>query len=916
MTKIKNKETIKAKTIITSHINADYDALGSMLAAQKLYPDSVIVFPGSQEKNLRDFFISSAGYLFNMADPKSIDLSYVKKLVIVDTKQKNRLPHILPLLKKRDIIIDIYDHHPALKTDIKGDNEVIEKTGATTTLLSSIMQKKNIIPTPDEATIMAMGIYEDTGLFTYSSTTEQDLKQASFLLSCKAKLKTIADFVVKEIKSEQLVWLMKLLENMNFKTINGFKIHFSIITSAFYIPDLASIVQKIIKMENLDTFFAIVLMNNKVHIIARNRLPEINTGKILSKFNGGGHYYAASAKIDNHTLVQVEIKLMALIENQVKNIKIAKTLMTCPAITIKSNTSCKKASKIMARYNINALLIVDKNNSYKGYITRQVIEKTQYHKISKLSVKEYMNSEANFITLDTKLSVIENLILERKHKILPVINNRKIKGVITRTNVLNYLVQNNKERSFEQTLSDNQKNAKKRHINHLLSQRLSKDTIELFHALGQTSKELGFNIYIVGGFVRDLLLNRQTEDIDIVIEGDGIKFAEAFKKNVNKKIDDKQKVSAKSTNKKQQSLKNSCRINTYEKFGTAAIIFDDKTKIDIASARLEYYDTPASLPIVEKSSIKLDLARRDFTINTFAISIHPNNFGTLIDYFGASRDLKEKTIRTIHNLSFVEDPTRVFRAIKFSHRFEFKIGKLTENLIKNAMKINSFKNLRGIRVLSELKQIFEEPDPILSIKTIQKYGLEKIIHKDLKFTPKLYKNLKSINQILTWHYLLYVDEKYPKWAIYFMILFHHCSRKTSEQICKKLQMPITEQNVVLEKRYHAQKKLIKIESPYFDKKKKLYKTLINFQVEYILFMMAIAKKEKTKKAISYFYTHQRNIKPLINGKDLIKIGLVPGPIFGTIFKLILDAKLDGKLETKEKELSFVLRYAQKHKLID
>jgi len=117
------------------------------------------------------------------------------------------------------------------------------------------------------------------------------------------------------------------------------------------------------------------------------------------------------------------------------------------------------------------------------------------------------------------------------------------------------------------------------------------------------------------------------------------------------------------------------------------IVFPDNFKVDVASARLEYYTTPAALPIVEKSSIKKDLGRRDFTINTLALSLGPDTFGTLIDYFGATRDLKDKTIRTLHNLSFVEDPTRVFRAIKFANRFGFKIGKVTSTLIKGGKSI-------------------------------------------------------------------------------------------------------------------------------------------------------------------------------------------------------------------------------------
>ncbi len=890
---IKKNKTIKADTIITSHINADFDAIASMLAAQKLYPGSVIIFPGSQEKNLRDFFISSTSYLFNMADPASIDFSQTSKLVIVDTRQKNRLTQVSKLLDKKDIKIDIYDHHPAMEGDVTGSFEIIRQTGATTTILSTILQEKKVFPTPDEATIMALGIYEDTGSFTFSSTTKEDLEQAAFLLSCGANLNTIVSFVVKEIKSEQVTWLNELLNEMTAHKINGVDIHMSAISSPAYITDLATIVQKVVRMENLDIFFAIVLMDNKITIIARNRIPEVDVGKILSAFGGGGHSYAASAKVDNQTLAQVEIMLIERLQKEVKSIQIAKNLMTSPAITIEPHVTCKTAGNMMTRYNINSLLVVDKKkNSYEGYITRQIIEKTLHHKLSHIPVKEYMNSEVSYISSDADILQIENIIIEGKNRILPVIDNGWIKGVITRTDLLNYLVQHNKALKRSETEPEFKRNAKKRQIENILYQRLDNRIKQLLQNIGKTGNGIGFNMFVVGGFVRDLLLNRQIEDIDIVVEGDGIEFARVYAK------------------------KEGCRINTHKKFGTAVIIFPDNFKIDVASARLEYYKTPAALPIVEKSSIKLDLARRDFTINTLAISLNPDNFGMMIDYFGANRDLKDKTIRTIHNLSFVEDPTRIFRAIKFSNRFGFKIGKVTSNLIHNAIKIDCFKNLSGLRVLSELKQIFEEENPIPAIKTMEAYGLEKVIHKEFIFIPNTYHLLESVNKILSWHDLLYIDEQYPRWSVYFMALLNRCSYKVCEQICNRLNVPVKERGILLERRYKAEKQLALIENTSNYTKEDLYWILINFKTEFILYMMALAKTDETRKAISNFYTHQRSIKPYIQGRDLLKIGLSSGPVFTKILNQILNAKLDGKLKTKKEEIEFATVYARKNKLIE
>jgi tRNA nucleotidyltransferase (CCA-adding enzyme) len=887
------KAAVRYDTVITSHINADFDAVASMLAAQKLYPHSVIIFPGSQEKNLRDFFIQSTGYLFNMADAGSIDFEQITRLVIVDTRQKNRLPQVSALLKRDDIEIHIYDHHPAMEDDVKGAVEFVRTTGATTTILCAILQEKDLKPTPEEATVMALGIYEDTGLFTYFSTTKEDFEQAAFLLSCGANLETIVNLAVKEMKSEQVTWLNELLNEMATHKINGMDIHISTISSQTYIPDLATIVQKVVRMENLDIFFAVVLMGNKINIIARNRIPEVDVGKILSQFGGGGHAYAASAKVDGQTLPQVELQLLQYLSHEVKSIRIAKNLMSSPAITIEPDANCKTASSRMTRYNINTLLVVDlKQNRYEGYITRQVIEKALYHNLAHLPVSEYMNSETASVSSDADVTQIEQIIIDGKQRILPIIDNGQIQGVITRTDLLNYLVQHNKEIKRNDSELGIRRNVKKRDIVNIMDQRLDNRIKRLLSDIGTTGHQMGIGIFVVGGFVRDLMLNRPIDDIDIVVEGDGIEFAKAYAK------------------------KNGCRVNTYKKFGTAVIIFEDHFKVDVASARLEYYKTPAALPIVEKSSIKLDLARRDFTINTLAINLNPDNFGLLIDYFGAIRDLKDKTIRIIHNLSFVEDPTRIFRAIKFANRFGFNIGKVTANLITNAIKIDCFKNLSGLRVLSELKQIFEEENPIPAIKTMASYGLEKVIHKDLTIIPQTYDLLESVNKILSWHDLLYVDEPYPRWSVYFMALLNRCSYHVSDLICKRLNVPHKERLILLDLRLKAEKQLYVIENSNAYSPQDLYWALIHFKTEYILYMMALAKDEAVKKAISNFYTHQRSVKPYLRGRDLVKIGLAPGPVFSRLLKEVLNARLNGAVKTKKEELVFAEKWAKTHNLID
>ncbi len=882
----------KNTTVITSHINSDYDAIGAMLAAQLLYPDAVIIFPGSQEKTLRDFFVSSMSYLFNMADLKEIDLESVKTLVLVDTRQRSRVPLVAPLLQRNDLDIHVYDHHPDQNDDIQADYSCIKPHGSTTSILCELLQEKGLSPSPDEATVMALGIYEDTGLFTYSSTTEADLHQAGFLLSCGANLNTITSLVVKEMRAEHVTWLNEMLNQMRSHRINGIEVHISAISIPSYVSDLAAVVQKIMRMENLDIFFAVVLMGNRITIIGRNRIPELDVGRILSAYGGGGHAYAGSAKVENYTLTQVEHQLLDQLKQELKKVQVARMLMSSPAITVDPGVSCGKAARLMTRYNISTLLVVDrKKNEYLGYITRQVVEKILYHQLKEQAVEEYMNPEPVWVSPDADLVDIDQKLIEEKHRIVPVVEKGWIKGVITRTDLLNYLVQKNKAMGAAGPTDTPEQNPKERDVRNLMDQRLDYHLLALLENIGKAGDEFGVKTYAVGGFVRDLMLKRMIDDIDIVVEGDGIAFAKYF------------------------AEKTGGRASPHKKFGTAVIVFPDDFKLDVASARLEYYTTPAALPIVEKSSLKMDLARRDFTINTLALALGQDQFGTLVDHFGAVRDLKDKTIRILHNLSFVEDPTRVFRAIKFSNRFGFKIGRVTSNLIQNAIKIDCFKYLSGLRVLSELKQILQEDNPIPAIQTLEHYGLEKIIHPELSITQATYGVLEAVNKTLAWHDLLYVEDEYPRWAVYFMALLYRRPHKVSQKICSRLRMSESERTLLLGKRYKAENRLRLIEGTFPISRQELYWGLINFSTESILYMMSICKDEEVRKAISQFYTSDRHVTPLLQGRDLIGMGMAPGPVFSRLLNEIRNQKLDGALPDRKSEMEFALAYAKDHDLL-
>jgi tRNA nucleotidyltransferase (CCA-adding enzyme) len=880
----------KELTIITTHINADFDALASMLAAQKLYPDALVVFPGSQEKNLRNFFIKSMVYLFNMVSIKDVDLSNLTRLVLVDTKQPSRIGKFAEILDRPDIDIHIYDHHPPMDNDIKGDYEVHCLTGATVSILTEIIKDKGIDISPDEATIMCLGIYEDTGSFTFPSTTEKDFTAAAFLLSKGANLNIVSNLISREISPEQVGLLNDMIQAATHYNINGIEIVITIISTDNYVSDFAFLVQKMSKMENLNAIFAIARMEDKMYIVARSKIPEVDVGAIVTPFGGGGHTFAASASIKGKTLAQIEQKLTEILYSKIKSRNRATDLMSSPVIRIGDDVSCKEAGNLLTRYNINALLVTQKHNGTEnllGFITRQIIEKALHHGLDHIKVKEYMTTELVSVAPDAELLEIQEKIIENKQRILPVIDNGVITGVITRTDLLNILVgQTQLTSSSSPDLLKEPVHVRTRNVLKFMKERLSPRILDILQVIGEKAYELGCNAYVVGGFVRDLFLYRTNEDLDIVIEGDGIAFAKKYAKFVN------------------------ARIHSYEKFGTAVIIFPDGFKIDVASARMEYYKFPAALPTVEMSSIKLDLFRRDFTVNTLAIQLKPNKFGLLIDFFSAQKDIKEKSIRVLHNLSFVEDPTRVFRAIRFEQRFGFSIGKLTSGLIENAVKMNFFKRLSGRRVFSELRQILEEKNPLDAIKRLDEYDLLRVVHPSIELNNQMMSLFNSVKKVLSWHDLLFLEEPYMRWAVYFLALTRYCDKETVDEICMRIELAPRYKTIFCKERFEADRSMLWMERNLPTKNSTIYKHLAVFRIELILYMMAATKHETVKRSISNYVTQLRYFNTSVTGKDLKKMGLEPGPIYREILQAVLDAKLNGQLKTRNDELDFVKAYVR------
>jgi tRNA nucleotidyltransferase (CCA-adding enzyme) len=871
-----------ALSVITTHQNADFDAVASMIAAGKLYPEAVMVFPGSQERNLRNFFIQSMIYLFNVARVKDIDLKKIRRLILVDTRQAERIGPLAEALTNEGLSIHIYDHHPDGPSDLHGELEMIGQAGANATLMTELLDAKGIALSPEEATVLAMGIYEDTGGFTFRSTTPRDLLAAARLLEKGADLVVVAEMISRELTAEQVSLLHEMIQSAEVHHVNGVDVVVTQAQTEQYVEELAVLVHKMMDMQNIHVLFALVLMENRVYLVARSRIARVNVAEVAQEMGGGGHPSAAAATIKDVTLTQAANQLHRVLAQVLGPVRTARDIMVFPVIHVSPDGSLQEARELMVRYDINVLLVIDTAGVLRGYISRQNVAKALHHGLPDYPVSEFMTTEFGVVNPEATFAQIQDLVVAQKQRVVPVVDQGRTVGVITRTDLLNILTsETNVPGSLIEEGSGGGRSRTKKILT-LMRERLPKKFLDLLAELGRAAQDLGYGAYAVGGFVRDLLLRQENLDVDVVIEGDGIRFAESF-----------------------ASTRPDIRVRVHHKFNTAVLIWADGFKVDVTTARLEYYEHPAALPVVAGGSIHMDLYRRDFTINTLAVSLAPRNFGVVIDYFRGLRDLKEGFIRVLHNLSFVEDPTRVFRAIRFEQRFGFKIGKLTTTLIQNAVKHSFFLKLSGKRLSGEIRLILSEEDPAPAVARMAEFDLLKFIHPDLTFEKRARHVFKRIKTVRGWFSISHPKVAYRPWLVYFLGLVNGLGTEEMMGVCRRLSLHKDDIRVLVEEKPLADRGLGGMIRKKITQPSEVYQMLKDFSAETILFMMARTENEEIIRVLADHFSKDRHIRPDLSGEDLKVLGFVPGPLFKRILEDLLARRLNGELSGREEEIDYV-----------
>ncbi len=878
----------RPKTIITAHNNADYDALAAMVAAGKLYPNALLIAPATQERQATHYFTDSIAYLFSLRQPRDVDFSGVKTLVVVDTRQKSRIRHVEAVFANPGLEIHLYDHHPDAEDDLTGAICVVKPWGSCTAILVDLMKERGVLPTSDEATMLGLGIYEDTGSFLYSSTTTHDLAAAAWLREQRMDLEIVSELISRDLTREQILVLNTLLESAQTHDIKGIPVLFAEASLDFFLGDFAVLAQKIMDLEQVKVLFALARMGDRVQVVARSRLAEVDVGKICASIGGGGHSYAASASVKDKTLAEVKAELLALLLSSVNPHVTVGEHMTSPVIGVDDNQTIAQAEEIMTRFGLKAVpILAAGTRRCVGYLEQQTAARAMAHGLGELGVTEYMHRSVQTVSPESTLFPAMEIILTQRQRLVPVVENGEVVGVLTRTDIMRLLVGDAMLRIPEGTPLDAA--ARERNIGALVKERLPAEHVELLALAGKLGDSLNCGVFAVGGFVRDLLLSRPNLDIDLSVEGDGIAFAKLL------------------------AAKLKGRVRPHYKFKTAVVVFTNKQgeeqRIDVATARLEYYEHPGALPTVELSSIKMDLSRRDFTINALAVQLNASRFGVLIDPFGAQRDIKEKTVNVLHSLSLIEDPTRIMRGIRFESRYDFKFGPQTERLAKNALQLGMLQRVSGVRLCNELRHMFDEHEAVKCIQRMEQFDIWRLIHPLLKLQPSKVALLKEMEDVLAWYRRMYMGESPQTTTVFLLILLRGAKHQDIAAVLNRLgfiQKAKTDFLRLREALRHAQ-----IQLPSWKNEdgsmSGLYTLLCQMPVEGILVLIALTAKEPFNKDIAHFLTRLHMEKPDITGADLAELGEVPGPVFGRVLSQVLAAKLDGKVKSRDEQLALAAK---------
>ena len=844
---------MKAPEVIATHANTDFDAFASLLAARRLYPDAVVAIQGTLNRNVREFFRLHADEL-DAVEASRLELESIRRLIVIETTSASRLGELEPVARDPEVETVVFDHHAGeLPGWVKPENAVVSQDGALTTTLVGVLAEREIAVTPLEATAFALGIHEDTGSLTYPTATQRDADALAWCLRHGARQDLLARFLHTPLTDGERELLGALMAAIRTERVAGVDVLVAAVTWPRHVDGVSNLAHKIVDLTDCRSLALLVEMDDRVFAVTRSRTPEIDAAAVAGRLGGGGHREAASA-IFRGSLGEAEEALREGLAAAAREPVRAEQVMSRPARSVGPDETVAHAMVVCQRHAQSGILVVE-DGSLVGAVGREDLDKAIAHGLSHAPVKGIMSSRVVSVAAEAPLGEVQEALAGSADGRVAVIEDDRLVGVVTRSDVLRAL--------GEQPAAEVEVEAS------LAAELAGLEGLQdAFEAVSAVSEPYD-GVYLVGGTVRDILLGEPNFDVDVAVEGDAIELARSLADALDG------------------------RVRAHRKFGTAVVLYREDERVDVVTARTEFYDAPAALPSVEHATIREDLFRRDFTINAMAVSLKGEDFGRLVDPFGGRRDLEAKTIRILHNLSFIDDPTRIFRAIRYESRYGFRMDDHTQRLARGTIEMGLVGDLSSARLRDELVALLEEGDAGASILRLAELGAGAAIHPHLAADDEAVELLGRMRR-LNEHYGTAV----PSWRLAFAVLARHMPPdevyawlrrlKVQRRDLERVAAAVTVGPRILERLRGGSAEpadVVAAADPYAP--------------DAPLFAMALEERPE----LDDYFRRLRNVQLEVSGSDLAELGLGESPEVGEILAELRRRKLNGQLDGRESELA-------------
>ena len=735
--------------IIVTHERTDFDALASLLGAALLFPEAYPVLPRQLNRNVREFLALYHNH-FRFINADDLPRGRVGRTFVVDARTANS-----PRGTQHDTEYIVIDHHAPVR-DEAGEQRKLPAntrelwcgdTGANTTLLVEKLIEHGILVSPLEATLLALGIYEDTGNLTYASTTHRDAAALAWLLDPQrgVNLREVNEFLHHPITEEQRELLQDLMEHSQFLDIAGYRVVIATAAAHGFTDELSTLAARLRDFHEPDAVFVVVDLGDVVQVVARSTTDAVDVGKITQVLGGGGHNRAAAAHLREVTLDELRDRIVELVRSTTRAAGTVREIMSMgrPQV-LRPDTPIQEAARLMRRWGHEGFPVVQFDagrDQLLGVLTRREADRAIDHGLGELPVQRFMRAGQVTVAPDDSIATLRKRMIESNWGQIPVVDNGQIIGIVTRTDLIKLW--------DEANLPDR----RAAEITQRLRRALNPVQYHLLERVGAEVDRMNYAVYVVGGFVRDLMLDRAgvnplSLDVDIVIEGDAIAFARRMQSLYGGRvIEHKRFGTAKWQLKRAHEPVNVPKLlrGMSEPGDPDRMLEELPAHLDFVTARTEFYTEPAVLPTVQQGSIKLDLHRRDFTVNTLALCLNPDRWGNLLDFWNGLNDLNAGLVRVLHSLSFVDDATRILRAVRYEQRFGFRIEERTLELLQDALELLA--RVTPARIRHELERILEEEEPEKPMLRLDELRVLQTLHPDLRMTPEMAREFAQLREL-------------------------------------------------------------------------------------------------------------------------------------------------------------------------